>query len=68
MILTEFKPVEEILKNWAQKKIFILGCGGCPEGAEIWGKKVLNEMKDTLEQKGLEITGLIEIDFYAKSL
>jgi len=64
MILTESKPVEEILEKLGkEKKIFILGCGGCPEGAETGGKKVLNEMKNTIEQKGFMVTGLIEIDF-----
>ncbi len=64
MILTESKPVEEIVEKLGKEKnIFIMGCGGCPEGAETGGKKVLNEMKKTLEQKGFSVTGIIEIDF-----
>lgn len=64
MILTEFKPLEEVLERLnGEKKIFIMGCGGCPEGAETGGKKVLEEMKGKLEEKGLEVTGIIEIDF-----
>lgn len=64
MILTESKQVEEILEKLGEeKKIFILGCGGCPEGAETGGKKVLEEMKNKLEQDGRKVTGVIEIDF-----
>lgn len=64
MILTEFKPVEEVVERLKEeKKIFIMGCGGCPEGAETGGKKVLEEMKGKMEEKGFEVTGVIEIDF-----
>jgi len=64
MILTEFKPVEELTEKLKDdKKIFILGCGGCPEGANTGGKKVINEVKDKLESEGKSITGLIEVDF-----
>ncbi|MHB8278859.1 MAG: methylenetetrahydrofolate reductase C-terminal domain-containing protein [Candidatus Humimicrobiaceae bacterium] len=64
MILTESKQVEEILEKLGEeKKIFILGCGGCPEGAETGGKKVLEEMKNKLEQEERKVTGVIEIDF-----
>ncbi|MBM3707256.1 MAG: 5,10-methylenetetrahydrofolate reductase [Actinobacteria bacterium] len=64
MILTEFKPAEEIIEKIKDdRKIFILGCGGCPEGANTGGKKVLNEMKEKLEAEGKNITGVTEIDF-----
>lgn len=64
MILTEFKPVEEILlKLKDEKKIFITGCGGCPEGAETGGKKVLADMKEKLAGEGKDVTGILEIDF-----
>jgi len=64
MILTEFKPIEELLEKLKdEKKIFILGCGGCPEGAETGGKKILNEMKSKLENERKIITGVMEVDF-----
>jgi hypothetical protein len=64
MILTEFKPTEEVLERLkGEKKIFIMGCGGCPEGAETGGKKVLEDMKGKMEENGLTVTGVIEIDF-----
>ena len=40
-----------------------MGCGGCPEGAETGGKKVLNEMKEKLEKEGKAVAGVMEIDF-----
>ena len=64
MILTEFKPVEEILlKLKEEKNIFITGCCGCPEGARTGGKEVLADMKDKLEKEGKTVTGILEIDF-----
>ncbi len=64
MILTEFKPFEEILERLEkEKKIFLMGCGGCPEGADTGGKKVLNEFKEKLEKEGKTVAGLMEIDF-----
>ncbi len=64
MILTESKPVEEIIERLGnEKNIFFLGCGGCPEGAETGGVKVLEEMKGTLEEKGFTVTGIINVDF-----
>ncbi|MFO7928474.1 MAG: methylenetetrahydrofolate reductase C-terminal domain-containing protein [Candidatus Humimicrobiaceae bacterium] len=64
MILTEQKPIEEIIdKLKDEKKIFILGCGGCPEGAETGGIKEINKMKEALEKEGKEITGTMSIDF-----
>ena len=64
MILTEFKPIEEVIERLkGEKKIFIMGCGGCPEGAETGGKKVLEEMKGKIEDNGFQVTGIIEIDF-----
>jgi hypothetical protein len=64
MILTEFKPVEELLKKLEEdKKIFIIGCGGCPEGANTGGRAVLADIKEKLEKEGKTVTGNIKIDF-----
>ena len=64
MILTEFKPLDELLEKLGEeKKIFIMGCGGCPEGADTGGKKVLSDFKGKLEKEGKIITGILEIDF-----
>ncbi len=64
MILTEQKPIEEIIENFGkEKKIFIVGCGGCPEGAETGGIKEINKIKEGLEKAGKKITGTMSIDF-----
>ncbi len=64
MILTEFKPIEELLEKLdGEKKLFVMGCGGCPEGAETGGKAVLADMREKLQKEGKKITGVIEIDF-----
>ena len=64
MILTEPKPIEEVFTNLeGEEKIFILGCGGCPEGADTGGKAVLADMKNKLKEKGKTVTGVMEIDF-----
>ncbi|MBN2073398.1 MAG: methylenetetrahydrofolate reductase C-terminal domain-containing protein [Actinobacteria bacterium] len=64
MILTEFKPIEEILERLKEEKVvFIMGCGGCPEGANTGGMEVLNDMKTKLEENGIKVSGVIEIDF-----
>jgi len=64
MILTEFKPIEELVeKLGGENKLFIMGCGGCPEGADTGGKAVLADMREKLQKGGKVITGIIEIDF-----
>jgi len=64
MILTEQKPLSEVIENLKdEKKIFILSCGGCPEGADTGGAVAINNMKKELEKEGKIITGTMIIDF-----
>lgn len=64
MILTENKPIEEILESLKDdKNIFLLACNGCPEAAETGGEKALLEMKEILEKAGKNIAGEAIIDF-----
>ncbi|MBN3038196.1 MAG: methylenetetrahydrofolate reductase C-terminal domain-containing protein [Candidatus Omnitrophica bacterium] len=64
MILTEKKPLEEILSFMQQdENIFLLACGGCPESAEIGGEAAVLEMKEGLEKAGKTITGYLIVDF-----
>lgn len=64
MILTEPKPLSEIIENLdGEKKIFILSCGGCPEGAETGGVTAINNIKNELEKEKKTVTGTMSIDF-----
>ena len=64
MLVTENKPIEEVLENIKnEKKIFILACGGCAEVCSTGGLKAAEELKKTLEGKGKQVTGAVEIDF-----
>ena len=56
MIVTEKKPLEEIIKSFNNdQKVFILGCGGCPEGANTGGQKEIDALAEQLKERGKEI-------------
>ena len=64
MIVTEKKPITEILESLGEEKnIFLLGCNGCAEVCETGGETALLEMKEELEKAGKTITGQVLIDF-----
>jgi len=64
MLLSQQKPLEEILKSLeGENNIFILGCNGCAEASGTGGKPQVLEMKETLEKAGKKITGFTIIDF-----
>jgi len=64
MIVTEKKPIKELLDSLAEdKKIFLLACNGCPESCETGGEKELLKLKKELEDGGKEISGYAVIDF-----
>jgi len=64
MIYTELKNFDEIKKFLDCKDgIFLLGCNGCAEACETGGAKVLEMMKEKIEQEGKKITGSANIDF-----
>jgi hypothetical protein len=63
MNATESKPIEEILEALADaKKVFIVGCTGCPVGCDIGGQGWLDEMTAALEKAGKTVTGGALID------
>lgn len=63
MNATERKPVKEIIESLADaKKVFILGCQGCPVGCETGGQEWLDETTAGLAEAGKEITGSALID------
>jgi len=64
MLITEKKPIEEILgfiKD--EKKLFILACGGCAEVCSTGGLKEAKQLQESLEKNGKKVTGTVEIDF-----
>lgn len=64
MILTEKKPINEILESMGNdKNIFIAACNSCPESAETGGKAAVEELKKELENSGKAVTGEAIIDF-----
>jgi len=62
MILTERKPADEIIAGVGDK-VFIVGCCGCPIGADTGGPERLKELKAELESAGKTCLGSCEIDF-----
>ena len=63
MNVTERKPIEEIVESLsAVNKVFVLGCQGCPIGADTGGQPWLDEMAAELTAAGKEITGSALID------
>jgi hypothetical protein len=69
MILTEKKPLDEILKfTEKDKNIFLLACCGCPESVETGGEKALLEIKENLEKSGKTVVGYALIDFLCNKL
>ena len=64
MLITEQKPMEEILQYLdGENDIFLVGCKGCAEGCETGGEHQVMEMKQRLEETGKTVTGISLIDF-----
>ena len=60
MIITEAKPIDEILKYLADyTKVFIVGCGSCATQCKTGGEEEVLEMKQLLENSGKKITGSV---------
>ena len=60
MIVTNKKPLDEILKNLgAEKNIFLIGCGECSTTCKTGGEKELIEMKQMLAASGKNVTGYV---------
>jgi len=69
MILTEKKPINEVLESLGKdKNIFILACDGCPESAETGGQKAVEEIKKELENADKTIAGEAIIDFLCNKM
>jgi len=58
MIITEQKPLQEILEALKEyKKIFLVGCGECAATCKTGGEPELRKMKELLEQAGKSVVG-----------
>jgi len=64
MIVTQPKPMEEVLEavEWA-RTVFLVGCQGCPVGADTGGPDKLDALAGTLKEKGKTVSGQVMIDF-----
>ncbi len=56
MIISEKKPLQELLQMLDDaKKIALVGCGSCATACSVGGEKEMAELKETLEQRGMEV-------------
>lgn len=52
------KPLSEITRFFKKgERVFIVGCGNCAEKCRSGGEKETKEMKERLEQRGIEVAG-----------
>jgi len=64
MIVTESKPLEQVLKQTERdKKLFVLGCGGCADVCQTGVANSIGKLAEELVKSGKEITGSVVIDF-----
>ena len=69
MNATERKPTPEIVESLADaRKVFVLGCQGCPIGCETGGKPWLDEMTAALTAAGKTVTGAALIDMICNKM
>ncbi|MDP2938483.1 MAG: methylenetetrahydrofolate reductase C-terminal domain-containing protein [Candidatus Omnitrophota bacterium] len=60
MIVTEQKPINEILENLKnEKNIFLVGCGECSTTCKTGGEKEVIQMREKLICAGKNVTGFI---------
>jgi len=60
MIITEQKPVQEIIESLkGYNKIFLVGCGECATVCKTGGEAEVAGMKEILEENGKQVTGFV---------
>lgn len=63
MIITEQKPMEEVLEMIKPfRKIFVMGCGTCSTTCQTGGEEQVKEMAKKLKEDGKEITGIVIVE------
>ena len=69
MLVSQQKPIEEILEMVeGEKNVFLVGCNGCAEVCETGGEKACAELKAKLEDSGISVNGLCNVDFMCNKL
>lgn len=64
MLLSERKPLEELLKMLdGRGKIFLLGCNGCAAASNTGGEREVLELKKELEKESKQVVGWKVIGF-----
>ncbi len=61
MIITKQRSIEELLKM-LDEPVFIIGCSECATLCHTGGEKEVLEMKNALEEKGIEVSGWVVLD------
>lgn len=63
MVISELKPLEEILEYLeGEEKIFLVGCTECATVCQVGGEDQIKEMAETLKQHGKTVTGSVMAD------
>jgi len=64
MLITERKPIDEIMTFIAnEKSVFLLGCDGCAAASGTGGVPEIQELKNELEGRGVKVVGWKVVDF-----
>lgn len=63
MIITEKKPIEELLSMLeGVRKVAIVGCGNCAAACQTGGEKEVQAMKEFLEERGFAVVATVVPD------
>ncbi len=60
MIITQKKPLEELLAMLeGVTRVALVGCGSCATACQTGGEKEIQELKATLEDRGIEVVATV---------